>query len=96
GAYGYILAQPRFLFLRQMVGTHQSTPDFSSPAFEAAVQRAIDALLPGLTTRLTNEIRQNGTRGSGDQPPTIHTWLKNKDLKSQQWTIIMGRREYVL
>ncbi|GKB32670.1 retrotransposon protein, putative, ty3-gypsy subclass [Tanacetum coccineum] len=38
--------------------------------------RAVDALLPGLTTRLTNEICQNGARGSGDQPPTIHSWLE--------------------
>ncbi|GJV76723.1 zinc finger, CCHC-type, retrotransposon gag domain protein [Tanacetum coccineum] len=59
-----------------MVGTRQSTPEFSGPAFEAAVQRAVDALLLGLTTRLTNKIRQNGAGGSGDQPPTIHTWLE--------------------
>ncbi|GJU27726.1 putative reverse transcriptase domain-containing protein [Tanacetum coccineum] len=59
-----------------MVGTHGSTPEFSGPAFDAAVQRAVDALLPGLTTRLTNEIRYNGAGGSGDQPPTIHTWLE--------------------
>ncbi|GJV25839.1 hypothetical protein Tco_1378534 [Tanacetum coccineum] len=59
-----------------MVGTRGSTPEFSGPAFEAAVQRAVDALLPGLTTRLTNEIRQNNAGGSGDQPPTIHTWLE--------------------
>ncbi|GJZ94423.1 putative reverse transcriptase domain-containing protein [Tanacetum coccineum] len=38
--------------------------------------RAVDALLPGLTTQLTNEIRQNGVGGSGDQPPTIYTWLE--------------------
>ncbi|GJW83559.1 hypothetical protein Tco_0156704 [Tanacetum coccineum] len=43
------------------------------------VQRAVDALLPGLTTRLTNEIRQNGTRGNGDQPPTpILGWKGGK------------------
>ncbi|GJS60664.1 putative ribonuclease H-like domain-containing protein [Tanacetum coccineum] len=54
----------------------RSTVEFSGPTFEAAVQRAVDALLPGLTTRLTNEIRQNGAGGSGDQPPTIHTWLE--------------------
>ncbi|GJT00267.1 ribonuclease H-like domain-containing protein [Tanacetum coccineum] len=36
----------------------------------------VDTLLPGLTTRLTNEIRRNGAGGSGDQPPTIHTWLE--------------------
>ncbi|GKC66417.1 hypothetical protein Tco_1099015 [Tanacetum coccineum] len=47
-----------------MVGTRGSTLEFSGPAFEAAVQRAVDALLPGLTTRLTNEIRQNGNGGS--------------------------------
>ncbi|GJR38720.1 putative reverse transcriptase domain-containing protein [Tanacetum coccineum] len=63
------------LLTTQMVGTRGSTLEFSGPAFEAAVQRAVDALLPGLTTQLTNEIRQNGTGGSGDQPPTIHTWL---------------------
>nr|GFB37263.1 zinc finger, CCHC-type, retrotransposon Gag domain protein [Tanacetum cinerariifolium] len=51
-------------------------PRFLSLAFETAVQRAVDALLPGLTTRLTNEICQNGARGSDDQPPTIHTWLE--------------------
>ncbi|GJW37780.1 putative reverse transcriptase domain-containing protein, partial [Tanacetum coccineum] len=39
-----------------MVSTSGSTPEFSGPAFEAVVQRAVDALLPGLTTRLTNEI----------------------------------------
>ncbi|GKA59124.1 putative reverse transcriptase domain-containing protein [Tanacetum coccineum] len=59
-----------------MVGTRGSTPKFSDPAFDVAVQRAVDALVPGLTTRLTNEIRQNGAGGSGDQPPTIHTWLE--------------------
>ncbi|GJW55584.1 hypothetical protein Tco_0099669 [Tanacetum coccineum] len=47
------------------------------PTFEVAVQRAVDALLPGLTTRLTIEIRQNSAGGSGDQPPTIHTWLES-------------------
>ncbi|GJV95918.1 zinc finger, CCHC-type, retrotransposon gag domain protein [Tanacetum coccineum] len=59
-----------------MVGTRGSTPEFLGPAFEVAVQRAVDALLLGLTTRLTNEIRYNGVGGSGDQPPTIHTWLE--------------------
>ncbi|GJY79576.1 ribonuclease H-like domain-containing protein [Tanacetum coccineum] len=52
GAYGCIL-----------VGIRGSTPEFSGPAFEAVVQRAVDALLPGLTTYLTNEICQNGARG---------------------------------
>nr|GEX71808.1 putative reverse transcriptase domain-containing protein [Tanacetum cinerariifolium] len=35
-----------------------------------------NALLPGLTAHITNELRQNGVRGNGDQPPTIHTWLE--------------------
>ncbi|GJV22599.1 integrase, catalytic region, zinc finger, CCHC-type containing protein, partial [Tanacetum coccineum] len=78
GAYRCILEQDVTIM---MVGTRQSTPEFSGPAFEAAVQRAVDALLHGLTTRLTNEIRQNGARGSGDQPPTIHTWLASYKLE---------------
>nr|GEV05336.1 zinc finger, CCHC-type, retrotransposon Gag domain protein [Tanacetum cinerariifolium] len=45
-------------------------------AFKAAIQRAVDALLPGLTTRFSNEIRHNDIEGSGDQPPSIHTWLE--------------------
>ncbi|GKB27169.1 hypothetical protein Tco_0866570 [Tanacetum coccineum] len=65
-----------FELVMKMVGTRGSTPEFSGPAFETAVQRAVDALLPSLTTRLTNEIRQNGAGGSGYQPPTIHTWLE--------------------
>ncbi|GKE89792.1 hypothetical protein Tco_1567267, partial [Tanacetum coccineum] len=46
-----------------MVGTRGSTLEFSSPAFDAAVQRVVEAFLPGLTTQLTNEICQNGARG---------------------------------
>ncbi|GKF99028.1 hypothetical protein Tco_0297811, partial [Tanacetum coccineum] len=59
-----------------MVGTRGSTLEFLGSAFDAAVQRVVDALLPGLTTRITNKIRQNGAGGSSDQPPTIHTWLE--------------------
>ncbi|GKG52683.1 hypothetical protein Tco_0549795, partial [Tanacetum coccineum] len=33
-------------------------------------------LLPGLTTQITNELRQNGAGGNGEQSPTIHTWLE--------------------
>ncbi|GKC72252.1 retrotransposon protein, putative, ty3-gypsy subclass, partial [Tanacetum coccineum] len=54
--------------------------DLNNPEFiyqiSRPIQRAVDALLHGLTTRLTNEIRQNGAGGSGDQPPTIHIWLE--------------------
>ncbi|GJZ21136.1 putative reverse transcriptase domain-containing protein [Tanacetum coccineum] len=39
-------------------------------------QRAVNALLPGLTTQITNELRQNGAGGNGEQSPTIHTWLE--------------------
>nr|GEY01865.1 retrotransposon protein, putative, Ty3-gypsy subclass [Tanacetum cinerariifolium] len=58
-----------------MVNTHQSTLEFSSPAFDEAMQRAVNALLPGLTSQITNELLQNGTGSNDDQPPTIHTWL---------------------
>ncbi|GKC91131.1 zinc finger, CCHC-type, retrotransposon gag domain protein [Tanacetum coccineum] len=59
-----------------MVNTRQSTPEFLGPALDEAVQRAVNALLPGLTTQITNELCQNGDGGSGEQPPTIHTWLE--------------------
>ncbi|GJR96002.1 putative reverse transcriptase domain-containing protein [Tanacetum coccineum] len=70
-----------------MVGTLGSTLEFSGPAFDAAVQRAVDVLLPGLTTRLTNEIRQNSVGGSGDQPPTIHTWSEQQKYEREYHTI---------
>nr|GFA90861.1 hypothetical protein [Tanacetum cinerariifolium] len=38
--------------------------------------RSVNALLPGLTVQIFNELRQNGVGGNGDQPPTIHTWLE--------------------
>nr|GFC56064.1 hypothetical protein [Tanacetum cinerariifolium] len=60
-----------------MVNTCQSTPEFSGPAFDEAVQRAVNALLPGLTAQITNELCHNGAGGNGDQPPTIHTWLES-------------------
>nr|GEY33167.1 zinc finger, CCHC-type, retrotransposon Gag domain protein [Tanacetum cinerariifolium] len=60
----------------EMVNTRQSTLEFSGPAFDEAVQRAVGALLPGLTTQLTNELRQNDAGSNGDQPLTIHTWLE--------------------
>nr|GEW11847.1 hypothetical protein [Tanacetum cinerariifolium] len=44
----------------KMVNTLQSTPEFSGPAFDEAVQRAVNALLPGPTAQITNELRQNG------------------------------------
>ncbi|GKE07285.1 hypothetical protein Tco_1399303 [Tanacetum coccineum] len=56
-----------------MVGIRGSTPEFSGPAFDAAVQRVVDALLPGLTTRLTNEIRLNGAGGIDDEKWIAHT-----------------------
>nr|GEV52283.1 putative reverse transcriptase domain-containing protein [Tanacetum cinerariifolium] len=46
--------------VRPMVNTRQSTPEFFGPAFDEAVQRVVNALLPGLTAQITNELRQNG------------------------------------
>nr|GEU98114.1 hypothetical protein [Tanacetum cinerariifolium] len=47
-----------------------------SLAFDEPVQRAVNALLPGLTAQINNELCHNGAGGNGDQPPTIHTWLE--------------------
>nr|GEY17075.1 retrotransposon protein, putative, Ty3-gypsy subclass [Tanacetum cinerariifolium] len=60
-----------------MVNTRQSTPEYLGPAFDEAVQRAVNALLPSLIVQITNELRQNGAGGNGDQPPTIHTRLES-------------------
>ncbi|GJX13069.1 putative reverse transcriptase domain-containing protein [Tanacetum coccineum] len=56
----------RCLLITQMVNTRQYTPEFSGLAFDEAVQRAVNALLPGLTTQITNELHQNGAGGSVD------------------------------
>ncbi|GJU76329.1 hypothetical protein Tco_1273399 [Tanacetum coccineum] len=58
-----------------MVGTRQSTPEFPSPAFEEAVQRAVNAFLPGLITRLTNDICQNGAGGI-----IVESFMKERDM----------------
>nr|GFB55675.1 hypothetical protein [Tanacetum cinerariifolium] len=63
-----------------MLNTHQSTPEFWSPAFDEAVQRAVNELLPGLIAQITNELRQNGVGENGDKPSTIHTWLERMVL----------------
>nr|GEX50316.1 hypothetical protein [Tanacetum cinerariifolium] len=60
-----------------LYGEHSSIYlEFSGPAFDEAVQRAFNALLPGLTDQINNELRQNSARNNDDQPPTIHTWLE--------------------
>nr|GEY20202.1 reverse transcriptase domain-containing protein [Tanacetum cinerariifolium] len=48
-----------------MVNTRQSTLEFSGLAFNEAVQRAVNALLPGLTAQITNELRHNGAGSNG-------------------------------
>ncbi|GKE91014.1 putative reverse transcriptase domain-containing protein, partial [Tanacetum coccineum] len=58
-----------------MVNTRQSTSEFLGPAFDKAVQRAVNALLPDLTAHIANELRQNGAGSSGDQPlPSTPGW----------------------
>nr|GFA27973.1 zinc finger, CCHC-type, retrotransposon Gag domain protein [Tanacetum cinerariifolium] len=69
-----------------MVNTRQSTLEFSGPAFDEAVQRAVNAFLPGLTAQITNELRQNGAGINGDQPPTVHTWSKQQKYEREYHT----------
>nr|GEX24447.1 putative nucleotidyltransferase, ribonuclease H [Tanacetum cinerariifolium] len=54
------------MMISQMVNTRHSTLEFSGPAFDEAVQRAVNALLPGLTAQITNELRQNGAGSNVD------------------------------
>nr|GFB18629.1 reverse transcriptase domain-containing protein [Tanacetum cinerariifolium] len=72
------------ILITQMVNTCQSTSEFLGPAFDEVVQRTINALLPGLTAQITNELCQNGAGGNGDQPPTIHTWLERGDSNNKR------------
>ncbi|PWA42499.1 zinc finger, CCHC-type, Retrotransposon gag domain protein [Artemisia annua] len=63
-----------------MVTTRQTDEFTSNPAFEAAVQRWVDALMPSITARIAIEMERNraGTSGgsSGSNPPNdITTWL---------------------
>ncbi|GJZ89297.1 putative reverse transcriptase domain-containing protein, partial [Tanacetum coccineum] len=51
-----------------------------------SVQLAVDALLPGLTTRLTNEIRQNGTG------LMLKTRLLTLRRYSRFWDVLMNSR----
>nr|GFA87040.1 zinc finger, CCHC-type, retrotransposon Gag domain protein [Tanacetum cinerariifolium] len=74
-----------------IVNTRHSTPEFSGPAFDEAVQRGVNALLPGLTAQITNELRQNGAGSNGDQPPTIHTWLGWLAISLRVMLLISGK-----
>ncbi|GJW75488.1 zinc finger, CCHC-type, retrotransposon gag domain protein, partial [Tanacetum coccineum] len=59
GAYGCILAQPHFFSPRQMAPRRNRVNNEADPAFTAAVAQAVADLLPTLTARITDEIRQN-------------------------------------
>nr|GEZ05785.1 hypothetical protein [Tanacetum cinerariifolium] len=64
-----------------MVSTRQSTLEFSGRAFDETVQRVVNALLHGLTAQITNELRQNGDVGNGDNLlPSTPGW---KGLESR-------------
>nr|GFA99050.1 zinc finger, CCHC-type, retrotransposon Gag domain protein [Tanacetum cinerariifolium] len=72
-----------------MVNTHQSTPEFFGLAFDEAVQRAVNALLPGLTAQITNELRQNALQ-------LLQLMLKTRLLISRNylkcWDVLMSLR----
>nr|GEV01529.1 hypothetical protein [Tanacetum cinerariifolium] len=62
---------PKFIKERRKRGsfmgnTRQSTLEFFGSTFDEAVQRAVNALLPGLTAQITNELRQNGAGSNVD------------------------------
>ncbi|PWA39523.1 reverse transcriptase domain-containing protein [Artemisia annua] len=64
-----------------MVNTRHTDEFTSNPAFEAAVQRRVDALIPNITARIAERMQRNdpgssGGSGGGNPPHTIATWLK--------------------
>ncbi|GJU01900.1 zinc finger, CCHC-type, retrotransposon gag domain protein [Tanacetum coccineum] len=68
-----------------MVNTRQYTPEFSGLAFDEAVQRAVNALLPGLTTQITNWLPiRNGAWGSD----ALSWWKDVKQAKGGEMYVI--------
>ncbi|PWA42958.1 zinc finger, CCHC-type, Retrotransposon gag domain protein [Artemisia annua] len=65
-----------------MVTTRTQDEFANNPAFEAAVQQSVNALLPRIREEMREEVRQEmangaGSSGGGGNPPeTIHTWLE--------------------
>ncbi|PWA53758.1 reverse transcriptase domain-containing protein [Artemisia annua] len=69
-------------FADEMVNTRHTDEFTSNPAFEAAVQRRVDALIPNITARIAERMQRNdpgssGGSGGGNPPSTITTWLEN-------------------
>nr|GEX64537.1 retrotransposon protein [Tanacetum cinerariifolium] len=54
------------MMISHMVNTRQSTLEFSGLVFDEAVQRAVNALLPGVNAQITNELCQNGVGSNVD------------------------------
>ncbi|GKA02720.1 putative reverse transcriptase domain-containing protein [Tanacetum coccineum] len=84
----------------QMAPRRNRVNNEADPAFTAAVAQAVVDLLPTLTARITDEIRQNGNNGNrrnarrvntggfgndGDAQPTdIHVWLERFQKQKPQ------------
>ncbi|PWA87328.1 signal recognition particle, SRP54 subunit protein [Artemisia annua] len=67
--------------MKKMVNTRHTDEFTSNPAFEAAVQRRVDAMIPNITARIAERMQSNdpGSSGgsSGGHPPTtITSWLE--------------------
>ena len=65
----------------QMVNTRFTDEFTSNPAFEAAVQRRVDTLIPNISARIAEEMHRNhpgscGGSGGGNPPSSIATWLE--------------------
>ncbi|PWA70292.1 zinc finger, CCHC-type, Retrotransposon gag domain protein [Artemisia annua] len=66
----------------QMVTTRTQDKFANNPAFEAAVQQSVNALLPRIREEMREEVRQEmansagSSGGGGNQPETIHAWLE--------------------
>nr|GFA55400.1 hypothetical protein [Tanacetum cinerariifolium] len=65
--------------ITQTVNTRQSTLEFLGPTFDEAVQRAVNALLPGLTSQFTNELRQSGAGEMQKYEREYHTIRQRED-----------------
>ncbi|GJY39935.1 ribonuclease H-like domain-containing protein [Tanacetum coccineum] len=97
----YSLHYIRMTVVWQMVNTRQSTSEFLGPAFDKAVQRAVNALLPDLTAHIANELRQNGAGSSGigwqvtKLEEMLSWWKAVKQAKGGDTHVVPYKKDFV-
>nr|GEY17825.1 reverse transcriptase [Tanacetum cinerariifolium] len=79
-----------------MLISRQSTLEFSGPAFDEAVQWAVNALLPDLTAQITNELRQNAFKQAkgGEAYVATLSWKDFREAFFLQYFLRSEQQKY--